>query len=126
MEAEGRGPNPGCVYSQNSLKWMSTKEPGAKAKKRDDEDSSAGPSHVQLLSPPGGSASARKRKLKSAAAPAHDTGTGKSSGSRTELCGILSGLLGRFRLKSVRRLAPPSLTTGRCRDSLRSLSNCAV
>ncbi|XP_042143169.1 protein kinase C iota type-like [Ixodes scapularis] len=79
---------------------MSTKEPGAKAKKRDDEDSSAGPSHVQLLSPPGGSASARKRKLKSAAAPAHDTGTGKSSGSRTELCGILSGLLGRFRLKS--------------------------
>ncbi|CAN8001482.1 unnamed protein product, partial [Ixodes pacificus] len=87
----------------NSLKWMSTKEPGAKAKKRDDEDSSAGPSHVQLLSPPGGSASGKKRKLKSAVAAAHDTGTGKSSGSRTELCGILSGLLGRFRLKSVRR-----------------------
>ncbi|KAM7283211.1 putative serine/threonine protein kinase [Ixodes scapularis] len=96
--------SPGRVHEpeeSNSLKWMSTKEPGAKAKKRDDEDSSAGPSHVQLLSPPGGSASARKRKLKSAAAPAHDTGTGKSSGSRTELCGILSGLLGRFRLKSI-------------------------
>ncbi|EEC09531.1 serine/threonine protein kinase, putative [Ixodes scapularis] len=98
--------SPGRVHEpeeSNSLKWMSTKEPGAKAKKRDDEDSSAGPSHVQLLSPPGGSASARKRKLKSAAAPAHDTGTGKSSGSRTELCGILSGLLGRFRLKSEAR-----------------------
>lgn len=81
---------------------MSTKETGAKVRRRgDDEESSAGPSHVGLPSPASPAAGTKKRKPRGSAAPA-DTATAKSSaGSRTELCGVLSGLLGRFRLKSV-------------------------
>ncbi|XP_049268659.1 aurora kinase [Rhipicephalus sanguineus] len=91
----------GEAEDSNSLKWMSTKEPGAKVKRREDEASSAGPSHVQLQSP-AASPAAPKKRTQRLPHGAPDTVTKKSSGgSRTELCGILSGLLGRFRIKSI-------------------------
>ncbi|XP_070386915.1 uncharacterized protein [Dermacentor albipictus] len=85
----------------NSLKWMSTKEPGAKVKRRDDEESSAGPSHVQLQSPAASPIAPKKRSQRLCHAAVADTRKTSGGGSRTEFCGILSGLLGRFRIKSI-------------------------
>ncbi|XP_077524325.1 uncharacterized protein LOC144135548 isoform X2 [Amblyomma americanum] len=84
----------------NSLKWMSTKEPGAKVKRRDDEESSAGPSHVHLQSAAASPVAPKTRKQRTSQGVAETTTRKSSGGSRTELCGIFSGLLGRCRLKS--------------------------
>nr|XP_037284071.1 atypical protein kinase C-like [Rhipicephalus microplus] len=88
----------GEAEDTNSLKWMLTKEPGAKVKRREDEVSSAGPSHVQLQSPAASPAAPKKRQPRGVP----DTVTKKSSGgSHNELCGILSGLLDSFRIKAI-------------------------
>ncbi|XP_064466733.1 protein kinase C iota type-like isoform X2 [Ornithodoros turicata] len=80
-----------------SMKWMlPNKEPGAKVKKRDEEESSAGPSQVVLQSP---QSPVSKPKKSKSGHPQEYTTHKSSGGSRTDLCGIFSGILGRFRLR---------------------------